>query len=238
MIPVELKKWLAFGNGVGIEIFGRHGSESIRIVGVRVRPNGARVLDQLVVDDVPHQPAGVWGTEYGAFVRRLGLRHVAATVLLPRQDLIVRQLPLPGVSDRDLAAAVEFQMDGLHPYSEQDNVVSSWARLSGTSTVLVAIARRTAIERYATWFDEAGIKVASFTCSAAAIYSALRMFGASPASELLAYHLEDRHIELYGESPARPLFSASFDSEEIELSRALALARSELRVDPEVEARP
>jgi Tfp pilus assembly protein PilN len=196
------------------------------------------VLDQMVVEDVPHQPAGVWGTEYAAFVRKLGLRHVAATVLLPRQDVIIRQIPLPGVSDRDLAAAVEFQMDGLHPYSEQDNVVSSWARLSGTSTVLVAIARRAAIERYATWFDEAGIKIASFTCSAAVIYSVLRMFGASPSPELLTYHLEDRHIELYGESPARPLFSASFDAEEIELSRAVALARSELRVDPEIEARP
>lgn len=237
MIPAELKKWLAFGNGIGIEISGPHGSESLRIVGVRVRPGGARVLDQLIVEDVPHQTAGVWGTEYSAFIRKLGLRHVAATVLLPRQDLIVRQLSLPGVVDRDLPAAVEFQMDGLHPYSDSDDIVSSWARLAGTSTILVAIARRSVVDRYAGWFDEAGIKVAAFSCSAAAIYSALRIFSAPPA-QLLAFNLEGPHMELYGESPARAIFSAGFNSPDIELSRAVTLAQSELRVEPEVEARP
>ena len=71
MIPAELKKWLAFGSGIGIEIAGPHGSESLRVLAVRVRPNGARVIDQLAIEDFPHQPAGVWGTEYTAFLRKL-----------------------------------------------------------------------------------------------------------------------------------------------------------------------
>jgi len=99
------KKWVAFGSGVGIQIAGPRGAESLRIAAARVRPSGARLAGSLAIEDFPHQPAGVWGTEYAAFVRRLGLRHVAATVLLPRQDLIVRQLALPGVSSRDLASA-------------------------------------------------------------------------------------------------------------------------------------
>jgi hypothetical protein len=236
MIPAELKKWLAFGSGVGIEIAGPHGSETLRAVAVRVRPNGVRVLGELTIEDVPHQPAGVWGTDFAAFVRKLGLRHVPATVLLPRQDLILRHLALPGVSDKDLAAAIQFQMDGLHPYAEED-VLSSWARLPGTSGVVVAIARRAAIERYATLFAEAGVRVGCFTSSAAAIHSALRLYGNQPSPEILVEQaiLSPAIIEFYGESPARPFFSAAFDASD---PRAAALACAELRLDPNTEPQP
>lgn len=245
MIPAELKKWFAFGSGIGIEIAGPHGSETLRIVAVRVRPNGARIRDRLTIEDFPHQPAGVWGTEYAAFVRKLGLRHIAATVLLSRQDLIVRQLALPGVTNRDLDSAVQFQIDGLHPYSEED-VTWSWARLAGSSTVLVAIARRASIERYSTLFAEAGIKVGCFTCSTAAIYSALRLFGAAPPPEILAYEpasgeCDGGQVEFYGESPGRPLFSATLDNageSGAATSRAAALACAELRLDPATEPHP
>ncbi len=227
-IPAELKKWAAIGSGAGIEISGPHGSESLHVSAVRVRPSGARVLGGFTVEDFPHQAAGVWGADYNAFLRKLGLKHLVATVLLPRHDVIVRQLTLPGVSDRDLASAIQFQMEGLHPYPE-DEVAASWARLPGTSTVLVAIARRQAIERYAALFAEAGVRVGSFTCSAAAMYSALRMFGAAPAAEVLACESRDGRLEFYGESPAHPVFSASFDAAP---ERAAALAASELRLEP------
>lgn len=239
MTGADLKKWLAFGSGIGIQITGPHGSESLEIVAVRVRPSGARIVGCLTIPDFPHQPASVWGTDYAAFVRKLDLRHVAATVILPRQDVIVRPVSLPGVSNKDLPAAVEFQMDGLHPYSE-DDVVSSWSHLHSHGTVLVAIARRAAIDRYASLFAEAGVKLGSFTCSAAAIYSALRLFGPPPGAEILASDHHDGRVEFYGESPSRPLFSASFDVNggEAEDSRATALARAELRVDPAVEPKP
>ena len=126
-----------------------------------------------------HHAAGVWGTDYAAFVRKHGCAHVAATVLLPRRDVMVRHVALPGVLDKDLPAAIEFQLDGLHPYREED-VATSWARIPGTSSVLIAITRRAVIERFVTLFAEAGIEVGAFTCSAAAIHSALRMFRTAP----------------------------------------------------------
>jgi Tfp pilus assembly protein PilN len=153
-----------------------------------------------------------------------------ATVLVPREDVILRQVSVPGVSDKDLPAAIGFQMDGLHPYADED-VVSSWARLPDTSTVLVAIARRAALERYTTWFSEAGIKVASFTCAPAAIYSARRLFASTPPPAVLALEEVNGRVELYGESPSRPLFSAAFDAAP---ERAIALACAELRLDPAV----
>jgi hypothetical protein len=228
--PASIRKWVAFGGGLGIQISGPRGAESLHVAAVRVRPSGARVLGQFTIEDFPHQAAGVWGTDYAAFARKLGLGHVGATVILPRQDVIVRTLALPGVADSDLTAAVQFQLEGLHPYSE-DDVVTSWAKLEGSAGVLVAIVRREAVDRYALAFAEAGVKVASFTCSAAAIHSALRLFGAAAASNVLAWEHSGEQAggqtEIYGESAARPVFSATFDTDP---ERAAAMAVSELRV--------
>jgi hypothetical protein len=233
MIPASLRKLFAFGSGVGIEITGTRGSETLRISAVRVRPTGARVLEGFSIENAAQQPAAEWGQTYSAFVKKLGLNHAVATVLLPREDVILRQVAVPGVSDKDLPAAIGFQLDGLHPYAEED-VVSSWARLPGTSTVLVAIARRAALERYSAWFSEAGIKIASFTCAPAAIYSARRLFASGPVPEVLALEETNGRVELYGESPSHPLFSAAFDATP---DRAIALACAELRLDPLTETR-
>jgi hypothetical protein len=143
---------------------------------------------------------------------------------------MVRHLSLPGVSDKDLPAAIEFQMDGLHPYREED-VASSWARIPGTSSVLVAITRRAVIERFVTLFGEAGIQVGAFTCSTAVIHAALRMFRAEPApAGLLAYESTESGFEVYGESASRAVFSASFA---VPLERAAAMAAAELRLQPD-----
>ncbi len=236
MIPAGLRKWAAFGSGAGLEIVGPRGSESLRVSAVRVRPQGARVLGGFTVEDFERQPAASWGADYAAFLSKLGIRHVAANVVLPRHEVIVRQLALPGVSGNDLAAAVRFQLDGLHPYNEED-VVSSWTRLEHSSTVLVAIVRADVVQRYATLFAEAGIKIAGFTCSAAVIYSALRLFGKTPPAEILAYEAGEGGVEIYGESPSKPVFSAAFN---VDVERAAALASAELRFEsaPAIHALP
>ena len=237
MIPAQLKKWFAFGSGLGIEIVRADGSESLRVSAVRVRPTGARVLARLDIENFAQQPASLWGTEFANFARKLGLRHVGATVILPRNDVIVRQLSLPGVSDKDLDSAVGFQLDGLHPYPE-DDVTASWSRLGNSGTVVVAITRRAVVDRYATLFSEAGIKVASFTCSAAAIYSALRIFNAPPPLPILTIQgdVNGSTIDLYGESATRQFFSASFDAS-VGIERAASLACAELRVESPCEPR-
>jgi Tfp pilus assembly protein PilN len=234
MIPAGLKKVLAFGSGVGIQIVGPRGAEALHIAAVRVRPNGARLVGSLIIEDFHRQPAAEWGAAYGAFLRKRGLSHASAVVLLPRADVILRPVPLPGVSHQDLDNAVRFQLDGLHPYGD-DDVYAAWTRLPESSTVLVAVVRRDAVERFAARFEEAGVRVGAFTCSAAAIFSALRVFGATPAPELLAVDDSSGALEFYGESPTRPLFSASFDASN---DRAAALAAAELRIPPATEPVP
>lgn len=232
--PAGLKKWLAVGSGVGIAIEGPRQAPSLRVEAVRVRPSGVRALGGFTVENFTEQPAAEWGAAYTAFVSKLGLRQTPAVVMLPRQEVILRQIMLAGVSAKDLDAAVMFQLDGLHPYQEEQ-VASSWARLPASDAVLVAIARRETVERYATLFAEAGVPLAGFTCSGAAIYSALRLFGAAPPAAILACEPTGAGVEIYGESPARPLLSAIFD---LEPARAVPLASAELRLETPLEAVP
>ena len=221
----DLKKWLAVGTGVGIEI----AHENLVATVVRVRPSGAQVLGQLLIPRFREQAAGEWGATYAEFLKKLGMSHLVATVLLPRDEVMVRLLSMPGVADKDLDAAIRFEIDSLNPYSEEEPV-HDWARIGGTPSILVGITRRSVLEKYQTLFAEAGLKIASFTFSAPVVYSALRVFD-EPASDGCLLLFEDGdEIEIYGESPARPVYSARVAGSP---ERARMLAVAELRLAPE-----
>jgi Tfp pilus assembly protein PilN len=226
-MTADFRKWLAFGTGVGIEIAG----EDLIVTVARLRPSGTRVLGELTIPRFREQAAAEWGASYAGFLQKLGLRHLAATVLLPRDEVTVRQVSLPGVSDRDLAAAVRFEIDSLNPYAEEE-AAFDWARIGKTAFILVGITRRSILERYTAMFSQAGVKVASLTFSAPAIYSALRLLADPPPEGFVALAESADELEVYGESPARPLFSARLDPS---ADRARTLAVAELRLPPETE---
>jgi Tfp pilus assembly protein PilN len=221
-----LSRWTAYGTGVGIEVR----ENELRVAIVRVRPSETGVLGAAAVTEFRSRPAAEWGAELGSFLKKVGAGHIAATVLLPRNDVIVRQIHLPGVANKDLASAIQLQMDSLHPFAD-DDVYFSYARIGKTSFALVGISRRATIDRYSTLFAEAGIKVASFTFQAAVMYSAARVITTPPESFIAAQNREDG-AELYGESPARPVFSAALP---LDADRAVAFGRSELRLDPDAQ---
>jgi hypothetical protein len=228
-ISKDLRKLMAFGSGVGIQI----GAQDLEIVAARVRPGGVQVLGRLVIANWAARPAAEWGAEYSKFLKSLGASYLSATVLLPRRDIIVRHLALPGVSNRDVEGAIRFQLDSLHPYGE-DEVVWGSSPL-GYGAVMVGIARRAAVDRYFQLFNEAGIAVAAFTFSAAAFHAALRLNGPTASEGFFALgRSATGGVEVYGESPARPVFSAEFD---MPPQRAAALAISELRLAPGTQPR-
>jgi hypothetical protein len=226
----DLRKLLAFGSGIGIEI----GASSLEVVAARVRPSRIDVLGRLVIPNWTERPAAEWGAEYGRFLKSVGLGHLSATVLLPRREVIVRQIALPGVAARDIEGAVRFQIDTLHPYGEED-VVWGYSRLAYGS-VLVGIVRREVIERYRALFTEAGILAGSFTFSAAAVHAAVRLNGHHEGQGFLALgRTATGGVEAYGESQSRPVFSAEFN---LPPERAAVLALSELRLPPETQPVP
>src|SRR4029077_15705357 len=96
---------------------------------VRVRPTGIEVMGRLSISDFRARPAAEWGKEYAAFLKSRGASYLGSTVLLPRQDVIVRQMAFPGVSGQDLEAAIALQLDTLHPYGEDDGQ-HGWTRVA------------------------------------------------------------------------------------------------------------
>jgi Tfp pilus assembly protein PilN len=224
-IPKELRKLMRFGSGVGIEI----GVKDLDVVAARVRPGSIRVLGRLAIRDFAARPAAEWGIEYAKFLRSLGTSYLSATVLLPQREVVVRQVALPGVANRDMEAAIRFQLDSLHPYGE-DDVAWGWSPV-GLGAAMVGIARRSTVDRYLQLFAAAGILVASFTFQAAALHAAIGLDGAGHPEGFVALgHAAPGGVQVYGESSSRPVFSAELDMPE---DRAAALALSELRLPPE-----
>jgi hypothetical protein len=208
---------------------------NLEVAVARVRPTGVQVTGRMTIANFEARPAAEWGGEFAELLKKLGASHLAATVLLPRCDVIVRQVALPGVAGADLEGAIRFQLDSLHPYGEED-VVWGWSALD-RGGVLVGIARRATMERYLQLFVEAGIAVASFTFSAAAVHAAVRLNGAAGSQAAVGFlalsAAPGGTVEVYGESAARPVFSAEFD---LPAERAALLAASELRLAPDVAA--
>ena len=219
----DFRKLLAFGSGVGLEI----GATDLEIAVTRVRPNKIQVLGRLTIENYATRRAAEWGAEYARFLKASGAERLSATVLLPRRDAIVRQIALPGVAAKDIEGAVRFQLDTLHPYGE-DEVVWGWSSL-GSGAVLVGIVLRATMERYVGLFAEAGIAVRSFTFAAAVVHAGIRLNGAGHGGEgfVALSRSVAGAVEVYGESPSRPLFSAEFD---MAPERATQLALSELRL--------
>ena len=177
-ISKDLRKLLAFGSGIGIEI----GPASLEVIAARVRPSKVEVLGRLLIENYAGRPAAEWGAEYARFLKPLGMGYLSATVLLPRREVIVRQLALPGVAPKDVESAIRFQIDTLHPYGDEEVVWGS-SRLAYGS-VLIGIVRREVVDRYRLLFNEAGILVNSFTFSAAAVHAAVRLNGAGEGQGL------------------------------------------------------
>ena len=72
----DIRKWAAFGTGVGIEIT----MTDLYVSVVRVRPSGARNLGKTIIANFRDRQANEWGVELSAFLKKLGCAHLAATV--------------------------------------------------------------------------------------------------------------------------------------------------------------
>jgi hypothetical protein len=226
------QKMLRFGTGFGIAIGPRNLEASL----VRARPAGPSLLGKTSIADFRSRPAAEWGAELLRFLTALGETRLAATVLLPRDEVIVRTLNLPGVPDKEIPAAIELQIETLHPWGSEE-VAWAWSR-AGANTITVGLLRKTLLDSYETLFSEAGIPLAAITFSPAVVYTALRIWTAGPRSVLCfissATPAGQIRTEVYGESEGRPVYSAGFSADR---ERALAVSRAELRLPPDYEAR-
>jgi Tfp pilus assembly protein PilN len=221
---VNWTRFLAVGTSAGISI----GESDLEIALVRARPAGVTVVAHASIVNFRNRTPADWGREFRDFLARNGEKHLSATVLLPRRDVIVRLAAVPGVATKDIPGALEFQIDSMHPYGDEP-VTFAWSR-AGANNVLIGIIREAALDVYVSAFETAGVAVAGFTFQASAIYSSLRIFGTAPKDFAIVHDRGAGSIEIYGESESKPVFSAEFD---LPPARAVALAYSELRLTGE-----
>lgn len=219
-----LRRMLVFGTGFGIAIGARH----LEVAIVRSRASGPSTLGVTSIANFRSRPAAEWGAELLGFLAGANAKYLTATVVLPREETIVRTLKIPGVADKDIQGAVELQIDTLHPWGDEE-VAWTWMRTGrDRDTILVGLVRKALLGDYETLFSEAGIGLAAVTFSSAVLHAALRIWSATPAS-LLCFAVSNGRTEVYGESSARAVYSAEFA---LPPERALAVSRSELRLEP------
>lgn len=222
------------GTGCGIEIRG----DDLVVVIVKSRPAGVRVAGRMAIAGFRERPAAEWGKEYAEFLKAHGAAYLSAFVALPRGELIVREISMPPLGPKELAPAVAYQIDSLHPYGDAE-IIHGAAALKALSEgvnrlpVAVVIARRELVDSYAALFESAGINVAGFTVAAAAFYAGVRVRWDSPPAPFLVADYRGETLSVYGESEQRALASAQFDLGVVDGVRAVRLTGSELRLQPE-----
>ena len=177
--------WSLLQSGVGIESSG----ESFRAVAVKRQWKRVRVLDWLEIPQYRQLEPAECGQRYREFLRKNGLKAPWTVVALPRSAALLRCLNFPQAVAKELAQAVEYQLDGLHPFEEgsvywdfsvwQKPEKSLWERAAaeqesapGRLDVLVAIAQKKSVEETTAWFQEAGIGVSQFSATAALLCGA------------------------------------------------------------------
>ena len=214
--------YAAFGTGVAIEIV----SDSLEVVLVRVRPGGPEVLRRKTIERFHERPAAEWANEFRECVR--GHDPAGITVLLPRRDVIVRHVLLPGVTRREMAAALALRLRALHPFGD-DDVAWCWAGVENGA--LVGITRQSLLGKYESLFAEAGVPVANFSCSASVLHSAMRLYGRPARPFLGLTETAPGLFEAYGENAQSVIFTGEFSG----AGRAVSVGAAELRLPSNLE---
>lgn len=220
------RKWLAMGTGVGAEIDG----DRLTVAVVRVRPQSQTVLGSETFEGFKERPAAVWGAEVAAFLKQLGVVDRPMMVLLSPAESLSRTVALRGVAKKDIASALAFQMDGIHPYGEGE-AASAWTPIGNTGDVLIGVSKHEVINRYASLFAEAGLPIAGFTTAPVAVRAALSL-REHQIKDFLALGQHGSETFLYGENETAPLFWAVMD---LAPERAASLARAQMRLPSDGE---
>lgn len=216
--------------GCGIAVRG----PDLVAVAIRLRRGGVRVLGRTELRGFRERTPAQWGAEYSDFVRGLGVGHVAASLCVPREEVVFRTVRLPPMRTGELARAVALHVDDLHPYGEGP-VCHDSAPLGPEQSgprrrpVAVAIVEADRIAAYSRMFAEAGVLLAACTVSASALRAAVRLGGNEPRRPFAVAVQSGTSLEIYGESADCPSLSSALDLGGMTLRGAMRLAFDGLR---------
>ena len=207
-MALDWRNWAGAFRGVraGLEVV----PEGYRVAVMR----GATVRGVRVVP-AAGRPAADWGAEVAAFLDSCGAAREPLMLVLPESQCVVRTVALPGVAEKDRAAAVALQLDTVAPGPDP---VAAWLPIAGSDTVLVGVTRPEVIRRWTQLMQEAGLELAGCTLPAALIPRQRRPLIAVSGDSI------------YAESPSVPVSWAS--------GVPAAMVRAQMRLSDEVEPEP
>ena len=174
-----------FGTSIGIAVRG----EDLEAVCVRGRWNKVAVTGFLRIENYRSRPVEEVAEQYRRFRKANHAMTASAIVALPRESGVLRVLELPAEIGQNLAAAIGYQVDTLHPFEEggvyfdyallpapggQPQPASETGASRGPVRVAVGLAEKRSVDELYDWCCRAGIDVAGFTFSTAALYQALQ----------------------------------------------------------------
>lgn len=220
--------WSLLQNGIGIDLEGG----TFRAVHVRRQWNRLRVVDRLEIPQYPQAGPQQCGNLYREFLRKHGLKVPRTVVALPRSAVLLRALSFPPAVEKELAQAVEYRLESLHPFEEgsvywdfclwKSPEKRRWSGLAASRKessaerldVLVAISEKKSVEEIASWFQEAGIPVSQFGVTAtlliamcgpslAAESAPSAALGTSGASSCFLLNVGTERCELLGWAPGK-----------------------------------
>jgi len=222
---------LTLKTAVGIAVRG----EDLEFLCLKRSLRGVEIAGRLRLEKYRRLTPGEAGVSYREFLKQMGVSTANAFLALPRAQALVRFLALPAEAENNMAKAVEYQVDSLHPF-EEGAVLYDWtllttpAKQTGRLQVAVVMVEKKTAEEYMEWLAASGIPAAGFTVSTAAWYAAL---AGRPRPLILVDRCGGR-VELLGLGSDLLISKEAADVPET-LERELALLRAEMRVPPDSE---
>ena len=214
---------------IGIAVQG----DDLELVCLKRGLSGSEESGRTRISNFRAQRPDLAGVAYHDFLRACGLSNANVIVALPRRDVLLRTLLLPVEAARTLDKAVEYQVDGLHPF-EEGGVDYAYRVLHQDQTHIqagVVMVEKGIAASYYDWFVQAGIPVAGFTASPAVLYGA---FAASAPVFVVLRH--GPTAELLGiSSDSLVSREVSGDVQPAHLERELQLCRAEMRLPAEAQ---
>ncbi len=229
-----LREILPWGTGCGVAVRG----DDLVAVAVKLGPKGVAVAGRYRIPSYRSREPASWGAEFRGFLRQCGLSRAPTVLCIPRRDVIWRTVDLPPMPRADRNAAIEWQLDELHPFGDAPIIhaaadVGEASDSGGKRRTAVAVTLSSRIEAYADRFRAAGVPLAGCTVSPSALRAVTHRDKMPATPAFLIADVEGPHVELYGQSSSNQPWSAALDADTASVGWALQSARDDLSAGDE-----
>jgi len=154
---------------IGIEI----GSEDMTLAALKGNFSGGTITHFLYLPDYQNRDAEELRQEIQFFLKNNVLGKDNIVVGIPRREVLLRHLDLPGEVTDNLKQVIQYQVQSFEP-TDEDSYYYDYALLGRTqknkrASILLAMVRKSLLDDYLQRLFDLGIQPAAVTCSSVAL---------------------------------------------------------------------